>query len=138
MPLKDIPIVVRMRMRQIRKKDTMPERKVRRLIHAMGYRYRLHRRGLPGTPDLVFPSKKKAIFVHGCFWHQHLCPLGNKRPKVNQGYWLPKLERNRNRDVAVRQALGALGWNILVVWECELSDEAAVANRIRVFLESRE
>lgn len=86
------------RMRRIRKTDTKPEMVVRRLAHRMGFRYRLHRRGLPGTPDLVFPGLRKVIFVHGCFWHQHDCRLGAKQPTANPGYWLPKLARNVERD----------------------------------------
>src|SRR5690348_17020639 len=93
------------RMRRIRKKDTKPELAVRRMAHAMGYRYRLHRRHLPGTPDLVFPARSKVIFVHGCFWHQHDCRLGNKKPSANIGYWHPKLSRNVQRDAENRSRL---------------------------------
>jgi DNA mismatch endonuclease, patch repair protein len=121
-------------MRRIRKKDTKPELAVRRLIYAMGYRYRLHRRNLPGTPDIVFPSRKKVIFVHGCFWHQHRCALGSKQPKANRQYWLPKLARNCDRDATAERALIALGWAVLVIWECEARDVASIADRIRRFL----
>lgn len=106
-------------MRRIRKTDTKPELVVRCVVHKMGYRFRLHRRDLPGTPDLVFPRLRKIIFVNGCFWHQHDCRLGAKKPSSNQGYWLPKLIRNVERD---RQALARLevaGWDVLVIWECE-------------------
>jgi len=121
-------------MRRIRKKDTKPELVVRRLAHAMGYRYRLHRRELPGTPDLVFPALKKVILVHGCFWHQHRCVLGSKQPSANRHYWIPKFARNRERDAAAERALAALGWMALVIWECETRDEESTAQRIRKFL----
>ena len=107
------------RMRRIRKTDTKPELIVRRLAHRLGYRYRLHRRGLPGTPDLVFPRLRKVIFVHGCFWHQHHCRLGRKQPSTNPDYWLPKLARNVERDRSVRARLQDDGWSVLVIWECE-------------------
>jgi DNA mismatch endonuclease, patch repair protein len=121
-------------MRSIRKKDTKPERIVRRLIHRMGYRYRLHRNDLPGTPDLVFPGLRKVIFIHGCFWHQHACRLGSKQPATNRHYWLPKLARNLERDSAAQSALAALGWNVLVIWECEVKASASISGRIREFL----
>lgn len=121
-------------MRRIRKVDTKPELLVRRLAHRLGYRYRLHRRDLPGTPDLVFPSKRKVVLVHGCFWHQHQCALGSKQPRANTHYWLPKLARNRERDVSTRHALEYLGWSVLVVWECETQSESSLAMRLRRFL----
>jgi DNA mismatch endonuclease (patch repair protein) len=123
-------------MRRIRKTDTRPELAVRRLVHAMGYRYRLHRRDLPGTPDLVFPSRKKVILIHGCFWHQHDCPLGRKKPSANPDYWHPKLARNVARDRRSRERLGALGWDVLVIWECETRDPALLAERLRAYLEA--
>jgi DNA mismatch endonuclease, patch repair protein len=123
-------------MRTIRKKDTKPELAVRRLAHAMGYRYRLHRRDLPGTPDLVFPGRRKVIFVHGCFWHRHDCPLGSKKPSANPEYWHPKLARNTERDRESQRLLTASGWQHLVVWECEIGDTVALAARIRDFLGS--
>jgi DNA mismatch endonuclease (patch repair protein) len=107
------------RMRRIRKTDTKPEMVVRQLAHRMGFRYRLHRRDLPGTPDLVFPSLRKVIFVHGCFWHQHDCRLGAKQPSANPGYWLPKLARNVERDYQARTKLAKEGWDVLVIWECQ-------------------
>lgn len=124
------------RMRRVRDRDTVPELAVRRLAHAMGYRYRLHRRGLSGTPDLAFPSRRKAIYVHGCFWHQHpdpACRLA-RMPKNNLDYWRPKLQRNMDRDVENLVALAALGWEALVVWECQLRDVEDLENRIRAFL----
>lgn len=124
------------RMRRIRKKDTKPEMVVRRLAHRMGYRYRLHRRDLPGTPDLVFPRLRKAIFVHGCFWHQHDCPLGAKKPSANPGYWLPKLARNVERDAETRAKLAAMGWEVLIIWECETRSPARLPSLIESFLGS--
>lgn len=121
-------------MRRIRKVDTKPELLVRRLAHSLGYRFRLHRRDLPGTPDLVFPSMRKAVLVHGCFWHQHRCPLGSKQPRTNAHYWLPKLARNKERDVANEHALKELGWSVLVIWECETRNESSLADRLRRFL----
>ncbi len=121
-------------MGRIRKKDTKPELVVRRLVHGMGYRFRLHRRNLPGTPDLVFPGLRKIIFVHGCFWHQHDCHLGRKQPRSNIDYWTPKLERNVVRDGDDQQRLRLMGWNTLVVWECEVSEIDSLRSRLDDFL----
>lgn len=124
-------------MSKIRAKDMKPEMVVRRLTFAMGYRYRLHRRDLPGTPDLVFPGRKKVIFVHGCFWHQHdseTCRIA-RIPKSNVDYWLPKLERNVARDAENLTQLAAMGWKALIIWECETSDPDLVRSKIRNFLE---
>jgi DNA mismatch endonuclease (patch repair protein) len=121
-------------MRRIRKTDTKPELALRRLAHALGYRFRLHRRDLPGTPDLVFPCRRKVIFVHGCFWHQHDCRLGRKRPSTNTGYWHPKLARNVERDRINRARLTELGWDVLVVWECEIGDSETLSRQISSFL----
>ena len=125
-------------MAQIRATGTKPEMAVRRMVHAMGYRYRLHRRDLPGTPDLVFPARRKAIFVHGCFWHQHGDPNCMKAsvPKSNQDYWLPKLKRNAERDADNQRKLIELGWKPMIIWECELEPEAEIAGRIREFLDA--
>ncbi len=123
-------------MRRIRKKNTKPEMAVRRLAHRMGYRYRLHRRDLPGTPDIVFPRLRKAIFVHGCFWHQHACPLGAKKPSANPDYWLPKLARNVERDAEARAKLAAMGWEVLVIWECETRAPARLPPLLKSFLGS--
>jgi len=123
-------------MRAIRSKGMKPEMLVRKLVHGMGYRYRLHRHDLPGRPDLVFPSRQKVIFVHGCFWHQHSakgCKL-TRTPKSNKNYWLPKLQRNVERDARHREALESMGWGVLVVWECQLGDEIALAKCLRAFL----
>jgi DNA mismatch endonuclease (patch repair protein) len=104
-------------MARIGSKDTKPEMVVRRMLHALGYRYVLHDRRLPGSPDLVFPSRRKAVFVHGCFWHRHDCGRGFE-PKSNVEFWSAKLEANRARDRRHLAALSALGWRVLVVWEC--------------------
>lgn len=121
-------------MQAVRCKDTKPERIVRRLLHSLGYRYRLHRSDLPGKPDLVFPGRRKAIFVHGCFWHAHGCRRGQP-PKSRLDYWLPKLERNRERDAEKRASLESLSWSVLTVWQCETDDSDALAARLCAFLE---
>lgn len=121
-------------MRAVHSRDTGPEIRVRRIAHGLGYRFRLHRRELPGKPDLAFLGQRKAIFVHGCFWHQH---KGCKRatvPQSNTGFWLPKLERNAARDAKQLAALKESGWRALVVWECELKNERRLRSRLRRFL----
>ena len=124
------------RMALVRGKNTKPEMVVRRLIHSMGFRYRLHSPSLPGHPDLVFVRRRKVIFVHGCFWHLHggKCSL-SRLPKSNLGFWLPKLEGNRTRDTRNRRTIHALGWKMLVIWECQLRSIPALQNRIKKFLE---
>jgi len=107
-------------MRAVKSSDTGPERLLRRRLWAAGFRYRLHRRDLPGKPDLTFPGRRLAVFVHGCFWHGHVCPRGARRPKTNAAYWRAKIARNQARDADVAVALQALGWRSVVVWECEL------------------
>lgn len=126
-------------MSNIRAKGMKPEMMVRRMTHAMGYRYRLHRNDLPGKPDLVFPGRRKVIFVHGCFWHQHADPACRiaRRPRSNQDYWLPKLERNTARDGEHQANLEASGWGVLVLWECDVKAGSGIASRIREFLERR-
>ncbi|MBN8995604.1 MAG: DNA mismatch endonuclease Vsr [Rhizobiales bacterium] len=124
------------RMSRVRGRDTKPEMLVRRLTHGMGYRYRLHRRGLPGSPDLVFPSRMKVIFVHGCFWHQHLdpdCKLA-RLPKSKLDFWGPKLETNRERDERNIVSLGELGWDVLIIWECQTKNREKLQARIGEFL----
>lgn len=121
------------RMSLVRSKDSKAEMVVRRLIHSMGYRYRLHAKNLPGKPDLVFPKRHAVIFVHGCFWHRHDCKFG-RIPKSRLDFWLPKLEKNKVRDEANRVALAALGWNQMVIWECELKDREALKGRLTHFL----
>jgi len=121
-------------MRKIRKTDTKPELQVRRVAHSLGYRFRLNRRDLPGTPDLVFPRLRKVIFVHGCFWHQHPgCALA-RLPKSRHEYWLPKLRRNQERDKAARWELERRGWSVGVIWECETKDEQELAGKIAACL----
>lgn len=123
-------------MRAIRSKDMAPELMVRKLVHGMGYRYRLHRRELPGKPDLVFVARRKVIFVHGCFWHQHNSAKcsDSRLPKSNQEYWNPKLERNTARDRQQVAALKRLGWKVLVVWECETKHPSRLVKRLQTFL----
>lgn len=106
-------------MRKVKAKDTAPEKTVRSLLHAMGYRFRLHRKDLPGTPDIVLPSRRIAIFVHGCFWHGHDCPRGSRTPKTNTEYWTAKIDRNKQRDQAAQNSLRASGWTPHVIWECQ-------------------
>lgn len=117
-------------MRRVRGKDTGPELVVRRLLWRAGFRYRLHRRDLPGSPDIVFGGRKLAIFVHGCFWHGHDCRRGAREPKRNADYWRAKIARNRARDAAAEAALAARNWRALVVWECELKDEPVLLARL--------
>ena len=121
-------------MRAVKSRDTGPEVKVRQLIHALGFRYRLHRKDLPGKPDLVFVTKRRVVFVHGCFWHGHHCSRGNRLPKTNTAYWSIKIERNRNRDATVMGELQKAGWRSLIVWECELKNLPALTDRISQFL----
>lgn len=124
-------------MRAIRSKDMKPEKAVRSMAHAMGYRFRLHRKDLPGKPDLVFPGRRAVIFVHGCFWHQHPAPdcKDARPPKSNLDYWGPKLERNKARDARNKDDLEAKGWRVLVLWECQTKDEAVAKQLIRAFLD---
>lgn len=124
-------------MARIHGKDTKPELVVRRLVYSLGYRYRLHAKELPGSPDLVFKGRKKAIFVHGCFWHRHRCRRG-KMPSTRTDFWVPKLEGNRSRDVKTQKMLRKLGWRYLVVWECELKNLDRVSVRILGFLSPAE
>lgn len=120
-------------MRRIRSKGMLPELAVRSMVHRMGYRFRLHRKDLPGKPDLVFVSRRKVIFVHGCFWHAHACKIAHA-PKSNADYWGPKLKRNQVRDKNNLKALTVLGWKPLVIWECEMKNETGLPKRIRAFL----
>lgn len=103
--------------------DTKPELRVRKALHALGYRYRLHRADLPGRPDIVFPRHRAAVFVHGCFWHGHDCTRGARKPKTNAAYWSAKIARTIARDDGTMRALQTLGWRVHVVWECALKDE---------------
>lgn len=126
------------RMSRVRGKDTGPEWIVRQLVHAMGYRYRLHARDLPGRPDLVFRKRRKVILVHGCFWHRHpsaRCALA-RLPKSRLDFWLPKLEGNKERDERNKRALARAGWKVLTIWECELGNTKRLGAAIRRFLDA--
>lgn len=123
-------------MAKIRSKNTKPELMLRRLLHGAGYRYRLHGRELPGRPDLVFPGRRKVIFVHGCFWHGHDCPVGSRLPKTNTGFWVAKRLRNQERDAAQKSLLEDLGWGVLVVWECEVRASSDVSEIWSQFLDA--
>ncbi|QSR17426.1 very short patch repair endonuclease [Novosphingobium sp. KA1] len=120
----------------IRGKNTKPEMTVRRALHAMGYRYRLHARELPGKPDIVFRRRRLAIFVHGCFWHRHTDPSCNlaRMPKSRIEFWEPKLEGNRARDEANVAALKAMGWKVLIVWECQIKNLEPLKNLLQHFI----
>lgn len=120
-------------MSSVRSKDTSTEMAVRRIVFGLGFRYRLHAKSLPGRPDLVFPSKRKVVFVHGCFWHGHACPKG-RAPKSRPNYWLPKIEANRRRDADQVTKLRAAGWRALVVWQCELKSQQRLTKRVQRFL----
>lgn len=121
-------------MQAVKSKDTKPEMIVRRCLYAMGYRYRLHRKDLPGKPDIAFIGRRKAIFVHGCFWHWHGCAKG-RLPKSRLDYWRPKLEENVNRDKTKLAEIEALGWKVLVIWQCELSNRDNLALRLQQFVD---
>ena len=111
-------------MSKIRSVNTKPELTVRRIAHSLGYRFRLHRKDLPGSPDVVFPSRRAAIFVHGCYWHSHGCKRGGVGPKSNTSYWSPKLAKTQERDADHRAKLEAMGWSVLTLWECEVEHGA--------------
>jgi DNA mismatch endonuclease, patch repair protein len=123
-------------MRAVKGRDTRPELIVRRLVHFMGYRYRLHRKDLPGKPDLVFSRLHKVIFVHGCFWHGHDCARGARVPAQNRDYWTKKIARNTERDKRAPASLKALGWETLVIWECQTRDERRLNDNLQRFLAS--
>ena len=122
-------------MARVKSKDTTPERTVRRVLTRLGARYRLHRRDLPGHPDIVLPGHRLAIFVHVCFWHGHDCARGSRVPKNNRDYWLAKVGRNVARDARAIAALETDGWRVEVVWECDLKDETALTARLAALLE---
>ena len=125
------------RMGLVRSKGTAVEMAARRIVHALGFRYRLHGSDLPGRPDMVLPSKRTVIFVHGCFWHRHpRCKLA-RLPKSRLDFWVPKLEANRARDVRNIRKLRRAGWRPFVVWECELSDPTALKLRIKRFVTAK-
>ena len=125
-------------MRRIRGKNTKPELMVRKLLRELGFSgYRLHRHDLPGKPDVAYIGRKKAVMIHGCFWHSHDCKEGLRKPKSNLDYWLPKIERNRQRDAQHISELNNLGWAVLIVWECELRDMPSLAAKLSTFLSDR-
>ncbi len=121
-------------MARVKARDTGPERAVRRMLWDAGYRYRLNRKDLSGTPDIVLPGRKAAVFVHGCFWHGHDCPRGARQPKANADYWRAKIARNVARDARNQADLTALGWRPIVVWECELKTSEPLEARLRTAL----
>lgn len=122
-------------MQAVKTKDTGPEMTVRRTLHSHGYRYRLHQKELPGRPDIVFKSRRKAIFVNGCFWHGHGCSKG-KLPKSKLNYWQPKIEQNKARDARNIAELEAAGWKVLVIWQCEIANGQALWRRLQEFVEN--
>ncbi len=121
-------------MRAVKSRDTKPEMIVRRLVHGLGYRYRLHRPDLPGKPDLTFPSRRKVVFVHGCFWHGHDCARGARVPKNNREYWIAKIARNKTREAKDCDRLREMGWSVFTIWECE-TKSAGLESRLRAFFE---
>jgi DNA mismatch endonuclease (patch repair protein) len=123
-------------MRAVKGANTTPELAVRRLAHRMGYRFRLHRKDLPGKPDLVFPRLHKVVFVHGCFWHGHDCARGARVPVRNRDYWTQKVARNKARDENVPASLKVLGWKSLVIWECETKGAREIEKRLKRFLKT--
>ncbi|GAA3318181.1 very short patch repair endonuclease [Arthrobacter ramosus] len=124
-------------MAKIRSKNTKPELQLRRVLHAAGFRYRLHDPALPGRPDLVFAGRRKVIFVNGCFWHGHDCPVGRRLPKSNTDFWADKRRRNQARDTAQRLRLTEMGWTYLDVWECEVAENANLVVDVAEFLECK-
>ncbi len=122
-------------MSKVRNKNTGLELGVRSLLHRLGYRFRLHRKDLPGTPDLVFPARRSVIFLHGCFWHGHSCTRG-ALPAANREFWAAKIGRNQERDERAQQELGTAGWRVLTVWQCQTKDEVALQERLVGFLEA--
>ena len=121
-------------MRRVKGADTTPELVVRRALTRLGARYRLHRKDLPGRPDVVLPGRKLALFVHGCFWHGHDCARGARVPKQNRDYWVAKVGRNVARDAKSREALAGLGWQVETIWECDLKDAAVLEGRLAALL----
>jgi DNA mismatch endonuclease, patch repair protein len=123
------------RMSRVRSADTRPELRVRHVAHALGYRYRLHKRDVPGKPDLVFAKRRKVIFVHGCFWHRHNCAAGQRTPKSRLSFWLRKFARNQSRDREVMRLLRKSDWKAMTVWECETKDAAKLVKVLKAFLD---
>ncbi|MBI1685954.1 very short patch repair endonuclease [Caulobacter hibisci] len=121
-------------MARVKSTGTTPEKTLRRLLTALGARYRLHRKDLPGSPDVVMPGRRLAFFVHGCFWHGHDCARGSRVPKANRDYWLAKVARNKARDVRSEAALAQAGWRVETIWECQMKDETALTERLQATL----
>ena len=136
-PMTDVfdPVTRSAVMRRVKGRDTGPGRVMRKLLTRLGARYRLQRADLPGTPDIVMPGRRLAIFVHGCFWHGHACARGARVPKQNAAYWTAKIDRNRARDSVYLTALTASGWRVETVWECEMKDAAALETRVKGWLQ---
>lgn len=123
-------------MRLIGAKGSKAEVALRSWAHRLGYRFRIHARDVPGTPDLVIRKHRKAIFLHGCFWHRHDCPAGRRLPKTNLDFWRPKLIRNQERDREVTERLAEAGWNSLTIWECEMKNKSRVEDKLKGFLDA--
>ncbi|TAK59602.1 MAG: DNA mismatch endonuclease Vsr [Bacteroidetes bacterium] len=124
-------------MSSIKDRDTKPEMIVRKIVHSLGYRYRLHRKDLPGKPDLVFPRFKKVIFVHGCFWHKHMCRYGRVTPKTNAEFWSTKRESNKLRDIRNRKLLKEMGLGSLIIWECwTRNSKKSIEDKLKMYLQS--
>jgi len=121
-------------MRAVKSRDTIPEKILRELLSSAGFHYRVHNAALPGKPDIVFPRRRKAIFVHGCFWHGHSCKRGARIPKTNTAYWTAKIARNKKRDARARKELRAAGWKPLTIWECQMKSARALSDRLERFL----
>jgi DNA mismatch endonuclease (patch repair protein) len=120
-------------MRAVGRRNTGPELVVRQMLYANGWRYRVHRKDLPGSPDIAFPGRRKAVFVHGCFWHGHDCPKG-RLPKTRTEFWSEKINRNKARDGRAEAALLKLGWLVIAIWQCELKDRSGVLRKLEIFL----
>jgi DNA mismatch endonuclease, patch repair protein len=127
-------------MKSVAKADTGPELIVRKILHGLGYRFRLHDRTLPGTPDLVFSKRRKAIFVNGCFWHRHSCHAGKSMPTTNVGFWKRKFDNNKRRDRKTRLQLRQLGWKVQTIWECEINESQndLLLNKMQTFLQDKQ
>jgi len=125
-------------MARVKSQGTTPEKTLRRLLTRLGARYRLHRKDLPGSPDVVMPGRRLAFFVHGCFWHGHDCARGSRVPKANRDYWLAKVARNKARDARAEAALAEAGWRVETIWECHMKDEAALIERLKSNLSRQE
>ena len=121
-------------MRAVKSRDTTPERIVREILRGFAPHYRLHRKDVPGQPDIAYVGRRLAIFVHGCFWHGHDCKRGARMPKANADYWKTKIAKNRARDAVHQEKLVASGWRALIVWECELKDKDALEKKLHEFL----